>query len=113
MMCGAKIVMGKEKKSMADDWLKQWKELSEWEKLQQRFKWENLPNNMTECDMYRAKVPGGWLILVIYSKPQSVPVQINDESQDESYVEYYDSPPSVSTTFLPDPEHTWDGTTLD
>lgn len=98
---------------MADDWLKQWEEVSELERAQQRFKWERLPNNMADCDLYRAKVPGGWLILVVYSIPQSVPVQINDESQDEPYVQYSDSPPSVSTTFLPDPEHQWDGTSLD
>ena len=34
-------------------------------------------------DVYRAKVPGGWLVLVIHN--------------------------TSGLTFYPDPEHTWDG----
>ena len=97
-----------------DDWFKQWGNFDELQKSKQKFKWERLPNDMSDCNLYRAKLPGGWLILIIYSKPQSVPVQVyNNEGQAESYVGYQDSPPNVSSTFFPDPDHQWDGTTLD
>ena len=97
----------------ADDWLEQWGKAEELEKSLRRFQWEELPNNMPECSLYRAKLPGGWLILAVYSRPQSVPVQISNETEDETRIEYMDSPPSTSLTFLPDPDHHWDGTTLE
>jgi hypothetical protein len=78
-----------------------------------RFRWEELPNNMAECSLNRAKLPGGWLILAIYSRPESVPVQFRNENNDELPIEYIDSPPSVTLTFFPDPNHNWDGTTLE
>ena len=43
--------------------------------------------------MYRAKVPGGWLVKVMLNsfKPNA----------------------AVSLTFYPDPDHSWDGNSLD
>ena len=51
-------------------------------------RWENLKDsgvNFTKT--YRAKVPGGWLIRVWQSEGQGI-------------------------TFYPDPNHTWDGNSL-
>jgi hypothetical protein len=49
-------------------------------------KWENLKSS--EGTVYRAKVPGGWLVVF------------------EGYCER-------SLTFYPDPNHKWDGKSLD
>ena len=52
--------------------------------------WQQLPSTtvvrVIEC--YRAAVPGGWLVLVKFPK---------------------DGP---SLTFYPDPDHSWDGSSL-
>ncbi len=47
-------------------------------------KWEKLNNNWPNCSTYRAKVLGGWLVTA-----------------------------GDGLTFYPDPEHKWDGSTLD
>ena len=55
--------------------------------LEKRFdgKWEAKTQSL---DMYRASIPGGWLVMC--------------------HVDYGYSP-----TFVPDPEHIWDGSSTD
>jgi hypothetical protein len=52
--------------------------------------WEKLNSNgggfALQSDVHRAKVPGGWLVLVNH--------------------------PTTGLTFYPDPEHKWDGGSL-
>lgn len=59
--------------------------------------WEKLSvaepkHEFTYATILRAKVPGGWLMTVFYTSGH----------QDGG----------VATTFVPDPEHTWDGGSL-
>ncbi len=61
----------------------------EWEYLGQ----QSLPPGTVfpqQVETWRAKVPGGWLVLII-------------EKQSSN---------SLSTTFYPDPQHEWSGSTL-
>jgi len=52
--------------------------------------WEEIGNNKNFFgNTYRAKIPGGWLFLF--------------KSPDSS---------GTGTTFIPDPEHKWDGNSL-
>jgi hypothetical protein len=44
-----------------------------------------------QLNVFRAKVPGGWLVMVAWAAAASG---------------------SASLTFLPDPSHTWDGSSL-
>jgi hypothetical protein len=57
--------------------------------------WENLPVYSTGGDLVRgtkrAKVPGGWLILVLVNSVQAI---------------------ETSLVFYPDSEHRWDGHSL-
>lgn len=46
--------------------------------------WQKLESN--QGSVYRAKVPGGWLILILWGE--------------------------MSITFYPDPDHKWDGSSL-
>jgi hypothetical protein len=58
------------------------------------FRWRDLDRALwLGGDSYRAKVPGGWLVLVraLQRDGNSTPGGL---------------------TFVPDPEHTWDGSTL-
>jgi len=53
--------------------------------------WEKLGcNTATILHLYRSKVPGGWLVVVVGGESES-----------------------ASLTFYPDPEHQWDGRSLD
>ena len=49
--------------------------------------WEKLPSDDFFSLVRRAKVPGGWLVYVCYGATAGV-------------------------TFYPDPDHTWDGSSL-
>ena len=51
-------------------------------------KWENLKSSSKYIFVARAKVPGGWLITV-------------------------SCPEGAGLTFYPDPNHEWDGSSLD
>jgi len=51
-----------------------------------------LKNSYPATKTDRAKILGGWLVVVMYTSPT-----LNT---------------SVSTTFVPDPEHLWDGNSL-
>ena len=54
-------------------------------------KWEKLGcNTATLLNLYRAKVPGGWFVVVVGGESES-----------------------PTLTFYPDPEHVWDGKSLD
>jgi hypothetical protein len=49
--------------------------------------WEKLKSQVYNYSFYRAKVPGGWLISMVYGE-------------------------GAGLTFYPDPEHKWDGNSL-
>lgn len=55
-------------------------------------KWEELEHKVIYVSVYRAKVPGGWFILVV----------------SDGYAET-----GTGVTFYPDPDHKWDGSSLD
>jgi hypothetical protein len=63
-----------------------------------RLRWEKLnsaepKHEFTYASVYRAKVPGGWLLTTFHSSGQGGS--------------------GVASTFVPDPGHTWDGGSLD
>ena len=62
-----------------------------------RLLWEKLSiaepkHEFTFGSIYRAKVPGGWLLNIFWTSGHGEG--------------------GVSMTFMPDPDHTWDGGTL-
>ena len=52
--------------------------------------WQHLKNHPYLCEVYRAKVPGGWFVLLHTTGTVS----------------------SNTVTFYPDPDHTWDGSSM-
>lgn len=65
-------------------------------------KWEKLASDLKmghfEPAVWRVKVPGGWLVMIA-------------EWNIESNLRAVDV--ATSMTFIPDPEHEWDGDSLD
>ncbi len=54
-------------------------------------KWEEIKNDGIPRNAYRAKIPGGWLFIIWWGPT-------------------YDG---SGATFIPDPEHKWDGNSVD
>jgi len=60
-----------------------------------KLRWETLQSDKYEQEqVVRTKIPGGWLVMVDKW-------DINEER-----------PVGVGVTFVPDPEHKWDGSSL-
>jgi hypothetical protein len=59
--------------------------------------WEQVDSNMGS--FFRAPVPGGWLIMAEQEVFHHVPGYGRDNMRSEGY--------RTSTTFVPDPLHTW------
>ena len=55
-------------------------------------KWEELKNKGLTGSSYRAKIVGGWLFIIVRGN-----AQVN----------------SSGASFIPDPEHKWDGSSID
>lgn len=55
--------------------------------------WESLPNTNDGFSMQRSKIPGGWLVRICF-----LSTDIGSTG--------------ASITFVPDPEHKWDGGSL-
>ena len=56
-----------------------------------KLNWEKLDQDPDYFSTYRAKVPGGWLVMVVYSGGAGA---------------------GTGVTFYPDPNHKWDGRSL-
>ena len=69
------------------------------EKLEQNYKYEN---GDQVFELYRAKIPGGWLLLM-----QQHDYEDNGEIDGWAYGWGYGG-----MTFVPDPSHKWDGSSL-
>ena len=67
----------------------------------QKRQWENLEGNLM-----RLKVPGGWLV------ERWMKVRVVDRCADGSAYEYEDDR-KAGLTFVPDPQHEWDGSALE
>lgn len=59
--------------------------------------WQRLVNDGATGRIWRAAVPGGWLVRVDDVLPNDTEFRDGDASY------------ALSVTFLPDPEHQWDG----
>lgn len=60
-------------------------------------KWERLPHTPHYGNVYRTRVPGGWLVLA----------DTWARHKDGDDKRHYDST-GVGVTFYPDPEHAWE-----
>ncbi|HGS4540647.1 hypothetical protein [Vibrio parahaemolyticus] len=97
---GFAVVCESTKAHTKDKALKLWSETKKYNAEQLRFKrvrgeatldWETLKNVGGVQKSYRTKVPGGWLVSVQNYNPNGI---------------------GCGVTFLPDPEHLWDGNSL-
>ena len=55
-----------------------------------------------EKGLHRAKIPGGWLV--------KLTIEVNVDPGEGAH--WYSETRAVSLTFVPDPEHKWDGSML-
>ena len=64
-------------------------------------KWEHIKNEgLSEGDdIYRSKVPGGWMVLIVMGEPVGMTSALAPHG-------------GISMTFYPDPSHFWDGSSI-